>query len=123
MANEIHKTLKLDVNLLDSIAWIGTVALQSGKANAAEVCREIGGRLKENDTVTLRVPIVLVLCAACDHYRAKSDAAMVELLEDLIKLLKDKPQEIRGTFTFSPKTAADLEVGIEKLRTIFKPGE
>jgi hypothetical protein len=120
MSNEIHRKLPLGVNLHQSLAWLGAIAEQGGNGTAAQICRELLLALDPATEVTVEIPLVDVLCHACDEFRRQGKPLTVEHLERLVQSIKTDPRTIRGQFAFAARTEADLDRAFSTMQAMIK---
>lgn len=98
----LQEELSLGVPLREALAWIGARAKSSGNEQAEHACRMLAQSLGPTE-VDVHVPVVHVLCQACDFLREKGELEAVVQLEKIIKFLKtESPSRlVIGTVDFS----------------------
>jgi hypothetical protein len=113
----IDRTLPLGVQLEHALAWIGAVAANDARGpEIAAVCRRLMQELGGVE-VTVQVPVVAILCDACDELRRRGQA--IDGIDELIRLLKGGQQRlVSGGLRFTAENVSRLDDKLEDLRKI-----
>lgn len=117
-----HSNVPLGLKIQEVLGWIGLVAQSEKTAashKAAVLCADIGMKIDPEETVTIQIPIVHILCQLCDYFRSVHDSERVKKVEEVVKLLKGQEERIiQGTISLNPTSINQLDDQLEHLRKI-----
>lgn len=82
-----HDSLPFGVSIEQALSWMGALAMRDGNQEAAlelaQIVKDWGAT-----EITMRVPVVHVLCQLADEFRSRGRAESVARVERVVKLLK-----------------------------------
>jgi hypothetical protein len=122
----LEATLPLGVRLDQCFGWMAALA-QAMPQEQRDQVRRIFQKLiaiTEGAEITVNVPVVHILCQACDALRAQNKHAEVAIIEELIKAIKGEQQRvIVGHINLHAGSAANLDDQLERVRSIMIAGK
>lgn len=106
----LHKNLPLGLALREALAFVGALSMQDADHDAVAMCADLV-RALDGKEVIAQVPVVHVLCQACDSLRAEGDpGGYVAKIEALVAHLKrGQNRVITGTVNLNAADPFELE--------------
>lgn len=122
----LHANLPLGVRLDLCFGWMQSLAQAMPDVEQRHAVmvlfQKLTSALGETE-ITVQVPMVHILCQACDDLRLRGKSEEVRIIEELIKALKGEEQRtVSGTLQLSAKNIAELDGRLEDLRKIITAG-
>lgn len=117
----LQDSLPLGVQLREALAWIGARAGNVGNHEAEHACRMLAQSMGPTE-VDVQVPVVQILCQACDFLREKGEHEAVAQVEKIIKFLKaDRPSRlIVGSVDLSGGGNLPIHAQLERIAKLAK---
>lgn len=93
------------------------------RESAMMIFRKLITALGETE-ITVHVPLDHILCQSCDSLRAAGKHEEVQIIEELVQVLKGGEQRvITGGFNLNARNLADLDGQLENLRKTLVAGK